>query len=566
MSKKYNFSGYATKFDVLCTDGRVIKKDAFKHQDKQTVPLVWQHEHNSPENVLGHATLEYREDGIYAYGYFNDTAIGQHAQTLVEHGDIKALSIFANQLQQTGSNVMHGNIREVSLVYAGANVGAYIENVELKHSDGTVIGVDETSAIIYSGEGITHDDITHSDPNGGDETVQDVLNTLDEKQKNVVYALIAEALGKDDEATHSAIIKGGKEMKQNVFNKYGKESVTKTNTLTHAQFATILADAQKNGSFKEAILAHAVEYGIENIDVLFPDAQTLRRDPDWLKREDGWVSGVLTAIGKSPFSRIKSVISDMDIDTARAKGYITGTEKKEVYFKASKRETTPTTVYVKQKIDNDDINDVTDFDVVGMIRFQLRTLLDEELATAALVGDGRDIADPYKINEEKIRPIWKDDDIYAVKEKLSTKTDYDVMIEEIALSGERYKGSGSPTLYTTNYHHMKMLWVKDTIGRRIYESDATLCAALGVSKIVEVPILANKIRVLDDGSERELIGIKINLRDYNIGADKGGQIASFDNFDIDFNQYKYLMETRCSGTLTKPKSAQIFEFETKAAI
>jgi hypothetical protein len=313
-------------------------------------------------------------------------------------------------------------------------------------------------------------------------------------------------------------------------------------------------------------LAHAVEYGIENIDVLFPDAQTLRRDPDWLKREDGWVSGVLTAIGKSPFSRIKSVISDMDIDTARAKGYITGTEKKEVYFKASKRETTPTTVYVKQKIDNDDINDVTDFDVVGMIRFQLRTLLDEELATAALVGDGRDIADPYKINEEKIRPIWKDDDIYAVKEKLSTKTDYDVMIEEIALSGERYKGSGSPTLYTTNYHHMKMLWVKDTIGRRIYESDATLCAALGVSKIVEVPILANKIRVLDDGSERELIGIKINLRDYNIGADKGGQIASFDNFDIDFNQYKYLMETRCSGTLTKPKSAQIFEFETKAAI
>ena len=352
-------------------------------------------------------------------------------------------------------------------------------------------------------------------------------------------------------------------MKKNIFEK--KEETIQGGTLTHDQFAEILKDAQKIGSFKEAVLMHAQTYGIENIDVLFPDAQTLSKDPNWLKREDDWVQGVLAAISKSPFSRVKSLIADMDFDTARAKGYIKATEKAETYFKAAKRITTPATVYVKQKLDRDDIIDVTDLDIVAMVRMQLRVLLDEELAVAALLGDGRLANDTYKINEDNIRPIWKDEDLYAVKEKLSTKTDYATMIEEIALSGKNYKGTGSPVFYTTNYHHMKMLWIKDTTGRRIYESDATLCAAMGVSKIVEVAHMENKNRVTTDDKTMELIGIKVNLKDYNFGADKGGQIASFDDFDIDFNQYKYLLETRCSGALTKPKSAQIFEFDATPA-
>ena len=350
-------------------------------------------------------------------------------------------------------------------------------------------------------------------------------------------------------------------MKRNVFDKSNEEEPK--NTLTHAQFATILADAQKNGSLKEAILAHATEYGIENIDVLFPDAKTLSRDPEWLKREDDWVSGVLSAIHKSPFSRIKSVIADMNFDEARAKGYIKATMKKEVYLKAAKRVTTPQTVYVKQKLDRDDIIDVTDFDIVAMVRYEMRTLLNEELARAAMFGDGRTLEDPYKINEDNIRPIWKEDDLYAIKEKLSSgKTDYKALVKEISLTHKRYKGSGAPVLYTTPDMHTNMLWIEDLNGRRIYESDATLCAALRVSKIVEIPQLEGLRRTdAETGKTYELMGIKVNLKDYNFGADKGGEVASFDDFDIDFNQYKYLMETRCSGALTKPYSAQIYEFE-----
>lgn len=566
--KKFNFSGYATKVDLKCSDGRIIRKDAFKDNDGQTVPLVWQHLHNTPGNVLGHALLENRPNGVYTYCTFNETDAGKNAKALVEHGDITALSIHANDLKQKGSDVLHGIIREVSLVLAGANPGATIDNLSIQHGDGTY-ETDGTEAIIYSGEEIslTELEMKHEDvkPGAEDETMKDIFDSMNDKQRTVCYAMIAHALEtetEDDNIEHSDD-KGGNIMKHNVFD--NKDDKTTTGgTLTHDQFAVILADAQKNGSFKAAVLEHATEYGIENIDILFPDAQTLSRDPDWLKREDAWVQGVLNAIHKSPFSRIKSVIADMDIDTARAKGYVKATEKKEVYFKVAKRVTTPTTIYVKQKLDRDDIIDVTDFDVVAMVRFQLRTLLDEELAVAALIGDGRDAGDQYKINEENIRPIWTDDDLYAVKEKLSTKTDYAAIVEEIALSGENYKGSGSPVLYTTNYHHMKMLWIKDDNKRRIYESDATLCAALGVSRIQEVPNLANKLRTLEDDSVRELIAIKVNLTDYNFGADKGGQVASFEDFDIDFNQQKYLLETRCSGCLTKPKSAQIFEFETVA--
>lgn len=556
MSKKFDFSGYATKVDLKCSDGRVIKKDAFSHNDGQTVPLVWQHIHNDPNNVLGHALLENREDGVYAYGVFNDTPAGLNAKKLVEHGDITALSIHANQLKQKGTDVVHGMIREVSLVLAGANPGAYIDNLCIQHSDGTE-QLDDSEAIIFSGANITTEEIEHADQNGGgEETVGDVFNTLNEKQKNVVYAMIAQALqgNEEDDVNHSNL--GGEDMKKNVFEKDDNKEVT----LSHADIEGIFADAQKCGSLRDAVLAHATTYGIENIDILFPDAKTTKQ-PEWLERETGWVSGVLSGISKSPFSRVKSVFFDMDIDTARAKGYVKATEKKEVYFKAAKRVTTPTTVYVKQKLDRDDMIDVTDFDTVALIRRQMRTLLDEELAQAALFGDGREPEDPYKINEENIRPIWKDDDLYTIKEELTTKTDYKAMIKQIALSHKRYKGSGAPVLFTTPDIHTNMLWVEDQNGRRIYESDATLCAALRVSAIVEIPQIEGKKRT-DLTNDYELLAIKVNLKDYNFGADKGGQVSTFDDFDIDFNQYKYLMETRCSGALTKAKSAQVFEFKT----
>lgn len=556
--KKFDFGGYATKVNLTCADGRVILPDAFKHMDGQTVPLVWQHMHNDPTNIVGHAILEHRADGVYAYGIFNETETGKNAKMLVEHGDITALSIHANQLKQKGSSVIHGIIREVSLVLAGANPGALIDNLSIQHGDD--FQTDDTEAIIYTGEKLMFEELEHAE--GGEETVSDIFNTLTDKQKDVVYAMLAHALegddgedGEDDDTVEHSD-QGGEIMKKNVFE---KENEVKGGTLTHAQFGTIMADAQKLGSFKDAVLMHAVDYGIENIDYLFPDAQSLKRDPEWLQRETGWVSTVLAGISKSPFSRVKSMFADMDIATARAKGYITGAEKKETYFKMSKRVTTPTTIYVKQKLDRDDIIDVVDFDAVAMVRFQLRTLLDEELAMAALLGDGRDVADPYKINEENIRPIWTEDDLFCIKETVSSKTDYAKMIKDISLNHKNYKGSGSPVLFTTADVHTNMLWVEDNNGRRIYESDATLCAALRVSAIVEVPHMEGKNRTVE-GKVRDLIAIKVNLKDYNFGADKGGQIATFDDFDIDFNQYKYLMETRCSGALVKAKSAQVFEF------
>ena len=569
----FDFSGYATKNDLKCSDGRTIRKDAFKNNDGQKVPLVWQHLHNDPTNVLGHAILENRDDGVYAFCKFNDSPGGVQAKELVMHGDVCALSIYANQLIQKGKDVIHGAIREVSLVLTGANPGALIESLAIEHTDGSET-VDDSEAIIYNDEKLSFTNLEHSEE--VEETLEEVFNTLNEKQKTVVYAMIAHALGEDGEIEvkpedkdfqHSD--KGGRKIvKKNIFDKdLQVKEERKTNTLTHAQFQTILDDAKSgSGSLKDAIIAHAVEYGIENIDYLFPDARTLAKDPEWLKREDDWVQGVLAAINHSPFSRVKSVFADMDIDTARAKGYVKATEKKEVYFKAAKRTTTPATVYVKQKLDRDDILDVVDFDVVAMIRFQLRTLLDEELAMAALFGDGREPEDQYKIPEDKIRPIWTDDDLYTVKTKLTTNSEYDLMVKEMALAHKDYKGSGSPVLYTTPDIHTNMLWIEDALGRRIYESDATLCAALRVSAIVEIPQIAElAARVLPDNSERQLLGIKVNLRDYNFGADKGGQVATFDDFDIDFNQYKYLMEARCSGALTKAHAAQIFEYETVAA-
>lgn len=560
----YDFSGYATKVDLKCSDGRVIKKNAFKDNDGVKVPLVWQHCHSDPTNVLGHAVLENRTDGVYAYCTFNETAKGIAARTLVEHGDVEALSIHATDLIQRGSDVIHGNIREVSLVLAGANPGAKIDNLQFQHGD--IIEEDDEQAIIFSG--IEPDQILHAD-NSDEKTIQEIFDSMTDEQKNVCYFMIAHALDSnedgddgDDQDNMNHSYKGGtKNMKKNVFEKTNEDDNKIVNTLTHAQFTAILEDAQKMGSFKNSILNHAAEYGIENIDVLFPDAKTLSKDPEWLKRETDWVAGVLAAINKNPFSRIKTILFDMDFDEARAKGYIKGNEKKEVYFKVAKRITQPTTVYVKQKLDRDDLIDVSDFDTIALIRYQMRILLDEELAMAALIGDGREANDPYKINEECVRPIWKDENLYAIKETLKKSDSYAQIIEDIAMTGERYKGSGSPVLYTTYKHHMKMLWVKDLNHRRIYENDAILCTALGVSKIIEVPAFENKYIYEDGVPVRELFGIKVNLRDYTFGADKGGQVATFDDFDIDFNQMKYLMETRCSGCLTKPKSAQIYEFD-----
>lgn len=579
---KFDFSGYATKNNIKCSDGRTIRKDAFKDNHGQTVPLVWQHVHSDPANVLGHALLENREDGVYAYCKFNDTDAGKNAKKLVQHGDITALSIYANQLMQKGSDVLHGAIREVSLVMAGANPGALIDNLSIAHADGSLTEA-EDEAVIFTGLNFSNKEIEHSideddedeDTDGEDEedlehadgekTVADIFNTFTEEQKNVVYAMIAQAIGseEDDEEEINHSDEGGNDMKKNVFE---NEEVKTNGVLSHDQLQTILADAKANGSLKDAVLAHAEEYGIKDIDVLFPDAKALSKDPTWLKREDDWVAEVLNAIHKSPFSRVKSVIADMDFETARARGYVKGTEKKEVYFKASKRVITPTTVYVKQKLDRDDIIDVTDFDIVAMVRYELRTLLNEELARAALVGDGRDpdTDKDTKINEANIVPIWKDEDLYAIKEQLTTDSDYKKMVKEISLSHKRYKGSGLPVLYTTPEIHANMLWIEDVNGRRIYESDATLCAALRVSKIVEIPLLEGLTRETNDGKTMKLLGIKVNLKDYNFGADRGGEVATFDDFDIDFNQYKYLMETRVSGGLTKPKSAQIFEIEQAA--
>lgn len=594
---KFDFSGYATRNDLKCSDGRTIRKDAFKDNDGAIVPLVWQHIHNDPGNVLGHALLENRDDGVYAYCKFNDTDAGKNAKMLVQHGDITALSIYANQLKEQAHNVLHGVIREVSLVLAGANPGALIDNLSIAHSDGSSTEI-EDEAIIYTGLEFSNNEIEHEE---GMKNLQDIFNTLNDEQKELVYTLVGMA-AEDGNLNHSASDddddddddeddddeyedddeddeeddedeedsedeEGGKDMKHNVFD---TDEEVGGATLTHAQFQTIMEDAQKGGSLKEAVLAHAVEYGIENIDVLFPDAKTLSRDPDWLKREDDWVSTVLSAIHKSPFARIKSVIADMDFDTARARGYVKATEKKEVYFKAAKRVTTPQTIYVKQKLDRDDIIDITDFDIVEMVRFELRTLLNEELARAALIGDGREPEDQYKINEENIRPIWKEDDLYAIKETLTSgQTEYKKLVKEISLTHKRYKGSGSPVLFMSPEMHANMLWIEDLNGRRIYESDASLCAAMHVSRIVEVPLFENLTRTVERTGQAtktyKLAAIKVNLKDYNFGADKGGQIASFDDFDIDFNQYKYLMETRCSGALTKPKSAQVYEFDVSSS-
>ncbi len=581
---KYDFSGWATRNNIRCSDGRTILKDAFKQHDGQTVPLVWNHQHNESANVLGHAVLENRDEGVYAYCTFNDTEAGKNAKLLVEHGDVTALSIYANQLKQKGSNVMHGTIREVSLVLAGANPGAFIDSV-IRHGEFC-----EDEAVIYTGEELTlqHADSDPSDKAGkkdkkGDDevdnnekTIQDVFDTLNEEQKNVVYALIGQAL-EDKSMAQSAIEEnennieedgGEQEMKHNVFE--GRETENNNDVLSHDAMETILKDAKRYGSLKESFLAHADSYGIKDIEWLFPDAKNVNTPPDFIKRDDSYVQKVMRGVHHVPFSRIKSMFADITADQARAKGYIKGNLKKEEVFTLLKRTTTPTTIYKKQKLDRDDVVDITDFDVVAWLKMEMRMMLDEEIARAILVGDGRSSSDDDKINEMNIRPISRDEDLYCVKAPVAVAAaaTEDVIakafIRTVIKSRKEYKGSGSPTLFTTEDVITNCLLLEDKNGRVIYDTVDKLATALRVKEIVPVEVMENAKTVVNK-VEKPLMAIMVNLVDYYVGADKGGAINMFDDFDIDYNQQKYLMETRCSGALVKPFSAIAVALDQAAA-
>lgn len=563
---KYDFSGWATRANLKCSDGRTIMRDAFKQNDGQKVPLVWNHQHDDPNEVLGHALLENREDGVYAYCSLNDTEAGKTAKLLIQHGDISALSIYANQLKQNMSNVVHGNIREVSLVLAGANPGASIQSV-IQHG-----ATMEDEAMIYTGEelSIMHSDDpkppvekpekteTNTDENG--ETIGDIFNTLNEKQKEVVYALIGEALENNNSEG------GDNTMKHNVFDQ--SEEQNSENVLSHSEMQTIIEDGKRFGSLKESFLQHADEYGIENIEYLFPEAKSLNTPPDFIKREMGWVQTVMSGVHHTPFSRIKSMFADITTDEARARGYMKGKLKKEEVFGLLKRTTTPTTIYKKQKLDRDDVIDITDFDVVAWLKSEMRMMLEEEMARAILIGDGRLPSSDDKINEQNIRPIWKDEELYTIRgivkgddsDKAALATEF---IDQSVRSMTDYRGSGSPTAYMTAEMLTECLLLKDTNGKRIYSNENEVATAMRVSKIVTVPVMNNQTR--KEGSDTyTLQAIIVNLNDYNVGADKGGAINMFDDFDIDYNQQKYLIETRCSGALTKPFSAIVLETKKTA--
>lgn len=578
---EYDFSGWATRNNVRCSDGRTILKDAFKHNDGQTVPLVWNHDHNDPLNVLGHALLENRDEGVYAYCTFNDTDAGRNAKALVEHGDVTALSIYANQLKQQGPNVLHGAIREVSLVLAGANPGAFIDSI-IRHGEES-----DEEAIIYTGENLVlehsqntivndknldavKDNFTPPSGNKKDEksekTVQDVFDTLNEEQKTVVYALIGQALDESNQNENNEK-EGNDNMKHNVFDQDQKE---KENVLTHADMETIISEGKRYGSLKDSFLAHTAQYGIDHIDYLFPDAKNVTNQPDFIKRDDSYVQKVLRGVHHTPFSRIKSTHANITADEARAKGYIKGHLKKEEVFTLLKRTTTPTTIYKKQKMDRDDIIDITDFDVVAYIKAEMRMMLDEEIARAILVGDGRSTSSDDKIPETNIRPIAKDEDLYTIKAPVAVAKDATedaiakAFIRTVIKTRKEYKGSGSPTLFTTEDMLTNCLLLEDNNGRIIYDSVDKLATTLRVKEIVPVEVMEGVTRTAG-AKNLPLIAILVNLNDYYVGADKGGAINMFDDFDIDYNQEKYLIETRISGALVKPYSAIAFELDKAQA-
>lgn len=600
-----DFSGWATRNNLKCSDGRVIRKDAFKHNDGVKVPLVWNHQHNDPRNVLGHAWLENRDEGVYTYGFFNDTEAGVVAKALVTHGDICALSIYANQLQQNGADVIHGSIREVSLVHAGANPGAFIDSM-LNHGDDS-----EDEAIIYTGMPLS---LAHSDDEKQDdkkdekkedakeekksddeETLADVVDTMTEKQQNVMYALIAQALegeskekseeDTDNSENKSESNKEDNTMKHNVFD----NDKTETNVLSHADQANILSLAKSNsvGSLQTAITIFAEQnpdalaHGIEGIDTLFPEYKDVRPGaPELLTTDQGWVGKVLKKVHKSPISRIRTRQADLrNIEALRAKGYKKGAQKGYVgNVKLLHRTTDPQTVYVKSKIDRDDIVDITDFDVVQYMYGIDRMNLNEELATAIMIGDGREVGDDGKIAEDKIRPIWQDDELFTIhadvdiakmKTELqgtNTSANFgdnyiyaEAVIQSLLYAREKYKGSGTPDFYCTPHLVNVMLLARDLNGRRIYDKVSDLAAALNVGEIITAEQFEGKTRTTADGKTKKLLGLMCNLSDYSLGATKGGEITHFTDFDIDFNQEKSLLETRCSGANTRVLSAIALE-------
>lgn len=582
-----DFSGYATKNDLKCSDGLTIRKGAFAHNDKKKVPLVWQHQHNDPGNVLGHAVLENRVDGVYAYAFFNESEAGKNAKLLVKHGDVNALSIYANKLVKQGANVMHGEIQELSLVLSGANPGAFIDNITIQHGDDLEVLEDE--AVIYTGLELEHEQklegeimgnqIKHADGDTAtdEKTVQDVYDTFTDEQKEVVNFMVGAAIEAaeddgdddgdsaaqsgttndkgDDKLQHNQ--EGNQGMSRNVFEQNGDAATADRPHLTHSQLATIMEDAKKSGSYKEAFLAHAEEYGITNIDLLFPDAKTIQNSPDFVKRRTEWVNKVLGGTKHQPFSRIKTLFADITADEARAKGYIKGNMKKEEFFGLTKRVTTPQTVYKKQKLDRDDIIDITDLDVVAWLKAEMRLMLEEEIARAILIGDGREIDDEDKIKDpasnadgQGIRSIAHDHSFYAHPVTLPTNVSTEDAIEAFIRSMDDYHGTGTPTAFVAKGFLTDMLLLKDKMGRRLYRTRAELAAELQVDEIVDVEILNN---------EPDILAIVVNLQDYSVGTDRGGETTFFDDFDIDYNQYKYLYETRLSGALTRWKAAVIIK-------
>ena len=597
----YDFSGYATRNDIQCLDGRVIRKDAFKDQDHKKVPLVYMHDHMSVDNVLGHCLLENREDGVYVYGKFNGTPEGLHAKESVKNGDVQALSIYANHLKQYGNNVVHGAIREVSLVLAGANPGAYIDTVMIHSDDDSeeaeIRFIDpESSVVAHADEdqkkeedmptkqNPTDQNTTNDTSSNSEETVQDVIDTMNEKQKNVLYALVGMAAESDlSDEEDDTTDEEDEDMKHNVF-----EGDNSNNALAHAEdFAEILRDAKRYGSLKESAIQHGYEdltvddaishadgdYGIGNIDYLFPEYRNVTNQPGFVSRKMDWVSGVMNAVGHTPFSRIRTIFADITEDEARAKGYMKGKLKKEEFFSLIRRTTDPQTIYKKQKLDRDDVIDITDFDVVAWLKAEMRTMLDEEIARAILVGDGRLGSDEDKIHDSHVRPIWTDEDFYTIKadiqlETAATEDDIAKAVIRAAIKSRKdYMGSGNPVFYTTEDMLTSMLLLTDNEGRDLYTDEAQLARKLRVSRIVTVPVMEGLTRTGTgtlNGKTLTLQGLIVNLADYNVGADRGGAVNMFDDFDIDYNQQKYLIETRCSGALVKPYSAIAVETYPKA--
>lgn len=578
--ENFDFEGWVTRSGIKCSDGRTILPDAFKHCDGRTVPLVWNHQHDSVDNVLGRVKLENRGNGVYGYASFNNTDQGEVARQLVQHGDVTALSIYANGLRESNKAVLHGEIREVSLVLAGANPGAHISYVDMAHSESG--NENEEAVIAFVGDDqYFNNDLSHSDEpmheennnegeldmnenemmhSEGGKSIKAIFDTLTEEQKNAVYAIVGMAMGDEDE-------EGEENMKHNVFD---NDSQNEQAVLMHAAEGAIIGDAKKYGSMKESYLAHAEEYGIDGIEWLFPEVHNMNPTPEFIKRETGWVDKVFGGAHKVPWSRIKSVFADITEDEARAKGYIKGKYKKEEVFSLLKRTTQPTTIYKKQKMDRDDIIDLGSFDAISWLKTEMRMMLNEELARAILIGDGRLASSDDKINEDCIRPIYKDVDLFSVKCPIAVTAADDAsaktkkIINGIIRSRKQYKGSGNPTFFTTEDFITECLLLEDGIGHKLYKSVDELRVALRVSSIETVEVMEGVSREVGEKT-RPLVGIIVNMNDYNVGADKGGAVNMFDDFDIDYNQQKYLIETRCSGSLVKPFSALVIETEETAS-